>query len=67
MTKPDTRKHEPDHDAEPAHQVQRNILNAFVVERETGLADGAGPPGSAAVGDDRAGIADADEERGKRD
>ena len=67
MTKRETREQEPDHDAESTDQVQRNILNAFVVERETGLADGAGAPGSTAVGDDRAGIAEADEERGKRD
>jgi hypothetical protein len=48
-------------------QIEREILNAFTVERQTGLADGAGAPGSTAAGDNRAGLPDADQERGRRD
>ena len=40
---------------------------AFTVERDTSLADGAGAPGSTAAGDNRAGLPDADKERGRRD
>lgn len=52
---------------ERARIFEREILNAFTVERHTGLADGAGAPGSTAAGDNRAGIPSADHERGKRD
>ena len=52
---------------ERARIFEREILNAFTVKRQTGLADGAGAPGSTAAGDNRAGLADADRERGKRD
>jgi hypothetical protein len=52
---------------ERARIFEREILNAFTVERQTGLADGAGAPGSTAAGNNRAGMPDADQERGKRD
>jgi hypothetical protein len=52
---------------ERARIFEREILNAFTVKRQTGLADGAGAPGSTAAGTNRAGLADADRERGKRD
>lgn len=52
---------------ERARIFEREILNAFIVERQTGLADGAGAPGSTAAGNNRAGMHDADIERGKRD
>ena len=52
---------------ERARIFEREILNAFTVERHTGLADGAGAPGSTAAGNNRAGIPSADQERGKRD
>ena len=52
---------------ERARQFEREILNAFTVKRDTGLADGAGAPGSTAAGENRAGLPDADEQRGRRD
>ena len=52
---------------EPAHEIERDIVNAFTVERDTNLADGAGAPGSTAAGDNRAGLPDADTQRGRRD
>ena len=52
---------------ERARIFEREILNAFTVKRQTGLADGAGAPGSTAAGDNRAGLGNADRERGKRD
>lgn len=52
---------------ERARIFEREILNAFTVKRQTGLADGAGAPGSTAAGNNRAGMVDADRERGKRD
>jgi hypothetical protein len=52
---------------ERARIFEREILNAFTVERQTGLADGAGAPGSTAAGNNRSGMKDADERRGKRD
>jgi hypothetical protein len=52
---------------ERAREIERDILNAFRVRRETGLADGAGAPGSTAAGDNRAGLPDADRDRGRRD
>ena len=52
---------------ERARRLEREILNAFTVERRTSLADGAGAPGSTAAGDNRAGMPGADAERGKRD
>ena len=52
---------------ERARIFEREILNAFTVKRQTGLADGAGAPGSTAAGNNRAGMTDADRERGKRD
>ena len=52
---------------ERARILEREILNSFTVDRQTGLADGAGAPGSTAAGDNRAGLPDADQERGKRD
>jgi hypothetical protein len=58
---------EPSHLEERARQLEREILNAFTVERKTGLADGAGAPGSTAAGNNRAGMPDADNERGRRD
>ncbi len=48
-------------------RIEREILNAFTVARNTGLADGAGAPGSTAAGNDRAGMPDADKRRGDRD
>jgi hypothetical protein len=51
---------------ERARRLEREILNAFTVERDTGLADGAGAPGSTAAGDNRAGLPEADRDRGKR-
>ena len=33
-----------------AEQIGRNIANTFTVDRDTSLADGAGAPGSTAVG-----------------
>ena len=52
---------------ERIHRIEREILNAFTVERQTGLADGAGAPGSTAAGNNRAGLPDADRQRGQRD
>jgi hypothetical protein len=52
---------------ERARIFEREILNAFTVERQTGLADGAGAPGSTAAGNNRSGMHDADAVRGKRD
>jgi hypothetical protein len=52
---------------ERARQLEREILNAFTVKRDTGLADGAGAPGSTAAGDNRAGLEHGDSTRGKRD
>jgi len=52
---------------ERARIFEREILNAFTVERQTGLADGAGAPGSTAAGNNRSGKQDADARRGKRD
>jgi len=52
---------------ERARIFEREILNAFTVTRQTGLADGAGAPGSTAAGNNRAGMPAADRERGKRD
>lgn len=52
---------------EKAERIERDVLNAFTVKRNTGLADGAGAPGSTAAGDNRAGLPDADAERGRRD
>ena len=48
-------------------RIERGIGNAFTVKRDTGLADGAGAPGSTAAGDNRAGLPDADAQRGRRD
>jgi hypothetical protein len=53
--------------AERARRLEREILNAFTVQRQTSLADGAGAPGSTAAGDNRAGLPHGDQERGKRD
>jgi len=53
--------------AERARIFEREILNAFTVERDTSLGDGAGAPGSTAAGDNRAGMPAADAQRGKRD
>ena len=50
-----------------ARIFEREILNAFTVERNTSLADGAGAPGSTAAGNNRSGMHDADARRGKRD
>jgi hypothetical protein len=52
---------------ERARTFEREILNAFTVQRNTGLADGAGAPGSTAAGNNRSGMQDADARRGKRD
>ncbi len=52
---------------ERARIFEQEILNAFTVKRQTGLADGAGAPGSTAAGNQRSGMPDADKERGKRD
>jgi hypothetical protein len=52
---------------EKVERVERDVLNAFTVERNTGLADGAGAPGSTAAGDNRAGLPDADADRGRRE
>lgn len=52
---------------ERARIFEREILNAFTVARNTSLADGAGAPGSTAAGNNRSGMHDADERRGKRD
>jgi len=52
---------------ERARIFEREILNAFTVTRQTGLADGAGAPGSTSAGNNRAGIPEADKERGRRD
>jgi hypothetical protein len=51
----------------PVSEIERDIVNAFTVERDTSLADGAGAPGSTAAGDNRAGLPEADKERGQRD
>jgi hypothetical protein len=61
--------HDPDHPtlAERARRIEREILNAFTVKRDTSLADGAGAPGSTAAGDNRAGLPQGDADRGKRD
>jgi len=52
---------------ERARVFEQEILNAFTVKRQTGLADGAGAPGSTAAGNRRSGMPEADKERGKRD
>ncbi len=39
--------------AERVERIERNIANAFTVERDTSLAEGAGPPGSTDVGGKR--------------
>ncbi len=52
---------------EQAAQIEQDVLNAFTVPRKTSLADGAGAPGSTAAGDNRAGLPDADRDRGRRD
>lgn len=52
---------------ERIRQLEREILNAFIVRRQGSLADGAGAPGSTAAGNNRAGLPDADKERGRRD
>ena len=62
--KPESRR--PDIEKQ-AEEIERDVLNAFTVERDTGLADGAGAPGSTAAGDNRAGLPEADAERGQRD
>lgn len=67
---PDEKKPEPRQGQtldERARIFEQEILNAFTVQRQTGLADGAGAPGSTAAGNQRSGIPAADEERGKRD
>ena len=53
--------------SDAADEIVRDIVNAFTVERDTNLADGAGAPGSTAAGDNRAGLREADNERGRRD
>ena len=67
--KPDPDPVEPLHPTldERARRLEREILNAFTVQRQTSLADGAGAPGSTAAGDKRAGLPEGDNERGKRD
>ena len=52
---------------ERVRRLEREILNAFTVKRQTGLADGAGAPGSTAAGNNRAGMPDADRTRGERE
>jgi hypothetical protein len=52
---------------EQVEEIERDIVNAFTVERETSLADGAGAPGSTSAGNNRAGLPNADAERGERD
>ena len=52
---------------EKVEELERDVVNAFTVKRETGLADGAGAPGSTAAGNRRAGVPQADAERGHRD
>ena len=52
--------------AEQVRQIERDILNTYTVERDTGLADGAGAPGSTSAGDNRAGLPEADADRGQR-
>jgi hypothetical protein len=52
--------------AEQVRQIERDILNTYTVKRDTGLADGAGAPGSTAAGDNRAGLPEADADRGQR-
>jgi hypothetical protein len=51
---------------ERARIFEEEILNAFTVKRQTGLADGAGAPGSTAAGNQRSGIPEADSDRGTR-
>jgi hypothetical protein len=58
---------ERDSTSERVEEMERDILNAFTVKRDTGLADGAGAPGSTAAGNRRAGVPQADAERGDRD
>ena len=67
MKKPDTPDTRRDDIEEKAERIERGVLNAFRVKRNTGLADGAGAPGSTAAGDNRAGLKDADSDRGRRD
>ena len=52
---------------ERVRRIERDILNAYTVRRDTSLADGAGAPGSTAAGNNRAGMPEADKERGRRD
>ena len=74
MTKQKERGREPESDGgthsafeDTLETIERGIGNAFTVKRNTGLADGAGAPGSTAAGDNRAGLPDADAQRGRRD
>jgi hypothetical protein len=67
MKKPDKPAIRREDIEEKVEQIERGVLNAFRVKRNTGLADGAGAPGSTAAGDERAGLPDADADRGRRD
>ena len=67
MSEPNRPKDEDEPIDDRIRQIEREILSAFTVERQTGLADGAGAPGSTAAGDNRAGLPDSDRERGRRD
>ena len=67
MTKPNRRDSRQETIEEKAERIEGDVLNAFTVKRNTGLADGAGAPGSTAAGDNRAGLPDADADRGRRD
>ena len=40
----------PDHTPDAIEEVGKGIVNTFTVDRDTSLADGAGAPGSTAVG-----------------
>ena len=42
--------HRDDHIPDFIEDIGRGIVNAFTVERDTSLADGAGAPGSTSVG-----------------
>jgi len=67
MKKPDTPDIRREEIEDKAERLERGVVNAFRVKRNTGLADGAGAPGSTAAGDNRAGVPDADSDRGRRD
>ena len=67
MRKPEPRDPRQDNVEEKAERIERNVLNAFTVKRDTALADGAGAPGSTAAGNNRAGLPDADADRGRRE